>query len=212
MSTLYLVSLFNDQISDVVHGAPAEPMPVTGSYVVRVPDDVVVRNPVDVADILTQKHASQLANNGFFTQTIYDDLLDATGLNTVASTKVSFGDKGTVSLFDNGILESTSSSFSWSVGVGPTQAVMTWEVFQYTDEDPILGVYRRSYTEVSTGSANSPITAELSFNGGSTWLSAIDKNIVTVPLADQGTNLVVRFTHGGSPAGRFFLGSWTVLF
>ena len=60
MSTLYLVNLFNDQINDVMYSSGDE-LPITGSYVLRVPDDVVVRNPTDSADILTQKYASILA-------------------------------------------------------------------------------------------------------------------------------------------------------
>ncbi len=212
MGTLYLVNLFDDQINDVLYSSGDE-LPITGSYVLRVPDDVTVRSPVDAADILTQKYASILAHTGLFGQVLYDDMLDATGINLVTSTGLSHGDKGMVSLYDSGVLTSTSSSFVWAgAGAGPTNVLMTWEIFQYVDVDDANAPYVRNYKEISTSPATSPITVEVSFNNGGNWYPVIDKILTTIPTLSQGTDLVVRFTHGGTPSGRFFVGSWAVLF
>lgn len=210
MSTLYLLSLFDDKITDVLYTTTA---PITGSYVVRVPDDVVVKNPTGVSNLIAQKYASILAGMGLFGQVLYDDMLDTADINLVSSSGVTLGRKGMVSLYDGGVLTSTTSAFTWGgPGAAPSQAIVTWEVFKYEDTDDADAPYVRKYEEVSTSPATSPLTAEVSFNGGGTWTTVTDKNLVTIAAPDQGTSLVVRFTHDGTPSGRFFVGSWAVLF
>lgn len=212
MSTHYLLSLFNDDINDIVT-PPAFPgeSEITGNYVVRVPDDVVVREPVSVADLLTQKYASILASHGLFTQIVHDDMLDATGINMGTSTNIITGIKGTNGLLDGGLLETTVESLTWGgPGAGPPQAILTYEVFQYADTDSASGVYSRSYEEVDPLVA--PITVQISFDGGATFQAVTDKNLINIVGPSQGTNLILRFTHTATPTGRYFLGSWAVVF
>lgn len=212
MSTFYLLSVFNDQINDVV-SPPSSPgsTVVTGNYVVRVADDVVVKNPVSVSDLVTQKYASILSSHGLFTQIIFDDMLDATEINAANSSGVVLGVKGMNSVFDAGVLETSPLSITWGGGgAGPAQAIMTYEVFQYTDSDLTAGPYSRTYTEVTPGT--SPFTVQISFNGGSTFQACSDKNLLNITIPSQGTSLILRFTHTGTPRGRYFLGSWAIVF
>jgi len=213
MSSFYLLSLFNDSLSHVVNPDPiTNDAEITGNYVIRVADDVVVHNPTSVSDLLNQKHASMLASMGLFGQILYDDLLDVSGVNTASSTGVTLGSKGMISLFSGGQLVSSPSGFTWSgSGSGPSDAMMTWEIFTYVDTDSASSAYIRKYQEVPTSVA--PITAEISFNGGGNWQTVTDKSLITVPPASQGTNLIVRFNHTGPAiSARYFVGSWAVLF
>ncbi len=51
MSTHVLVGLFDDQINGVLTTSGTPPMStITGNYVIRVPDDIPVRNPTSVAE------------------------------------------------------------------------------------------------------------------------------------------------------------------
>jgi hypothetical protein len=210
MSTLYLVSLFTDQVSDVIY-SDGVPKRVTGNYVIRVPDDVIVKNPTSISNLLTQKYASILANNGLFGQVIYDDMLDTVDINSVQSSGVTLGTKGMNSIYDGGTLTTDVFPFTWGgPGSGPSQSIMTYEVFQYIDSDGKTTPYERSYQEVAPGDA--PISVQVSFNGGANWMSVTDKNLINVSLSNQGANLVVRFIHTGTPSGRYFIGSWAVLF
>lgn len=212
MSTHYLISLFDDTINDVVNPDPTTgESPITGNYVIRVPDEIVVKNPTSVANLLSQKYASKLANHGLFSTIHFDDMLDAADLNAGASSGVCLGTKGCNSLFPGGVMLSTVSNFIWGgPGAGPSQAIITWEVFRYTDADPISGAYTRKYREVSTTLA--PIQAEVSFNGGANFIVASDNNLITITAPQQGPNLVVRFTHLATDQLRYWIGSWAVLF
>lgn len=217
MSTFYMLSLFNDQINDVVTppngGLQTK---ITGNYVVRVPDDTIVKDPTDVSDLLTKKYQSTLAAYGLFTDMVYDDMLDGDGVNLSQSFGVSVGVKGQNSVYPPpgapmSRMTTTATNITWGgPGAGPAQAIITWEVFRYVDTDSATGPYGRDYLEVPTGTA--PITVSISFNNGVTFLSATDKNLISIPGPARGTDIVVRFSHTGADNNRYFIGSWAVLF
>jgi hypothetical protein len=211
MSTHYLVSLFDDTIVDVVSPQGPPETRLSGQYVVRVPDEITVREPDDLDDLLTKKYTSLLGSFGLFTQIEFDDMLDATGVDPSTSSNVQLGVRGNVALLPGGVLRSTVSPLSWGgPGSGPSQALLTWEVFTYADLDPSTAVYQRRYLEIPTGGGD--VTARVSFNGGTTFASTSDKALLSIGGSAQGSSLVVEFTHAGAADERLFLGSWAVLF
>lgn len=223
MSTQYLVSLFDDAINGVVAASGLTPTPITGNYVVRVPDDVAVRNPTGLPDLLTKKYAGILGSHGLFTQIVFDDMLDATGVNTGFTTGVTLGDKGTVGLYHTNlsatpahipVLQTTPQAIIWGgPPPGPPQALVTYELFTYVDTDDKDEVFVRSYTELVP---DVDVSVEVSFNGGGTFVATTDKSLVSLLLLDQGTSVVLRFTrltaHGVGVPNRVLIGSWAVLF
>jgi len=221
MSTQYLVSLFDDAINGVVSASGAALTPVTGNYVVRVPDDVAVRNPTNLSDLLTKKYTGILGSHGLFTQIVFDDMLDATGVNTGLTTGVTLGDKGTVGLYHTNlaaahtpVLQTTPQAIIWGgPPPGPPQGLVTYELFTYVDTDDKDEVFVRTYKELVP---DLDVSVEVSFNGGVTFVATTDKSLVSLTLPDQGTSIVLRFTrltaHGTGVPDRVLIGSWAVLF
>jgi hypothetical protein len=219
MSTHYLVDLYNDSINDVItaQGSPLTSA-VTGNYVVRVEDGVPVRNPTDLADLLTKKYVGLLGTHGLYTQITYDDMLDPSSVNYTVSTGVFSGLKGAIGIYPlvtgnpTPLLRTTNHSLTWGgPGVGPTQALLVYELFEYVDTDARGAQFQRSYREVDP---DVDVSVEVSFNGGSTWISAHDSDFISIPLVDRGTTLTLRFTRTTdiSSRGRVFVGSWAVLY
>jgi hypothetical protein len=218
MSTHYLISHFNDEINDVVNTTSSPPQTLcTGNYVVRVPDDISVQNPTSLSDLLNKKYTAVLGSSGFFTQVIYDDMLEDTGVDTVSSTGVFLGQNGSLGLYpkhgsQTPILQTTPYNITWGgPGAGPVQAIFSYELFEFVDTDPMTSVYTRSYKEVPT---DVDVTAQISFNGGANYFSASDKVLLTIPSISTGAQVIVRFTRTTdvNVRGRVYLGSWSVLF
>lgn len=218
MSTHYLIGQTTSEINDVVAALGVPPQTIiTGNYVVRVPDDVVVQNPTNLADLLTKKYAGILGTYGLFTQILYDDMLDATGVNLGASNGILVGRNGSIGLFpahspQTPVLQSTPMGITWGgMGAGPAQATLTYELFEYLDVDDRDAVYRRSYAEVAP---DIDVTVEVSFNNGANFTNTTDKALMAIGVAEQGTQVVVRFTRTSDidVRGRVFIGSWALLF
>lgn len=221
MSSHYLVSQFDNAINGVVTASGSPPSStVTGNYVIRVADDVSVKNPTNLADLLTKKYAGILGSHGLFTQIVYDDMLDGLGVDAAASTGVSMGDNGTVGLYPTStgiaphvpLLQTSPMAISWGgPGVGPSQALLTYELFEFVDTNDKALPYVRQYREVAP---DADVSAQVSFNGGVSFISATDKALISIALALRGTSVVVRFTRTSniSVRGRVLLGSWAVLF
>jgi len=219
VSTHYLIDLFTDVINDVVTTTTYPPQTrVTGNYVVRVPDDVSVQDPVDLADLLTKKYQGILGSHGLFTQITYDALLDAANVNLPQSQGVFSGERGLIGLYPTDLvnptpfLQTDAFSISWSGGgAGPAQAIVTYELFTYVDVDDADGSFQRYYQELSP---DVHVTVEISFDNGVTFLSATDKSLVSIPISARGTQVILRFTRSTdvSSVARVFLGSWAVLY
>lgn len=225
MGTHFLVSLFDDQINGVVAGSGSPPQStITGNYVIRVPDDVSIRNPTNLADLLTKKYAGILGSYGLFTQIAYDDMLDGSGVNTGLSQGVTLGFKGMVGIYPtndgylpsvvgpNPVLQTTPMAIAWGgPGAGPPQALLTYELFEYVDDDDKDLPYVRRYREVAP---DIDVVVEVSFDGGSNFTQTTDKALISIPLPERGASVVVRFTRDTdvSSRGRVLIGSWSVLF
>jgi len=218
VSTHYLISHFNSEINDVVSalGVPPQTL-ITGNYLVRIPDDVPVQSPTNLSDLVTKKYAGLLGTHGLFTQIAYDDMLDGLGVDTANSNGVTIGNNGSVGLYPKHssytpVLQTTPYGITWSgPGVGPSQVLVTYELFEYVDTDDSSDPYTRSYREVTP---DSDLTLQVSFNNGGGFVSTLDKAVTTIPALLQGTQIVLKFTRTSnvSVRGRVYLGSWSVLF
>ena len=174
---------------------------VNGTFVVRVPDGVSVKNPIDLTDLTTKKYAGILSFYAGFTVIVFDDFLDATGVDTVNSSDVLLGERVTTGLQPGGVLQSPTVPLSGA----PTVAVITWETFTHTDSDDKQQRFERTYVE----SDPDDYTCEVSFDNGANFNVTTDSAVLNIPVPEQGTNFIVRFTN---TAGKSFLGSWSLIF
>jgi hypothetical protein len=219
MSTHYRISQFNGDINDVVATVGVNPQTVmTGDYIIRVPAGVPVVDPTNLADLLTKKYAGLLGTSGLFTQVAYDDMLDDSGVDYATSNGIVTGDNGTIGLYPTApgtpapVLRTDVTNISWGgAGSGPAQAILTYELFDFVDSDNKSLPFQRSYREVTP---DVDVDVEVSFDNGATFLTTLDKALITISPANQGDEIIVRFTRVTdlSARGRVFIGSWAVLF
>jgi len=219
VSTHYLVDLFNDDINDVVTPQNIPPSTViTGNYVVRVADDVAVRNPIDLSDLLNKKYQAILGTHGLFTQVTYDPMFDPDNVNLSSSRGIFTGLKGHVGLYPVDmtnpapILQTDPYGITWGgPGAGPSQALVTYEVFAYVDEDPADAAFQRHYQELPP---DTDVMVEVSFDGGATFLPVQDKALVSIPISSRGTQLLLKFTRTSyvDSVAKVLIGSWAVLY
>lgn len=212
MTCHYLVDLFgnagfpvNVSIIDVREPDSGQSL-ANGSMVVRVPDYIQVVRPTDLQDLLNQKYTGLLAFYAGFAEIAADDLIDPLHVDLVNSAGVRAGLRNTVCIANGGFLRSTA--YSLLPSPAPTVAVITWEVFEYVDTDPKTGMYEREYKEVSA----SEFTCEISFDNWVNTNFVVNEGIFNVPLGQQGTDLIIRFTNTSAPGRELFLGSWAVIY
>ncbi len=213
MSQTYLVDLFGNPVAsariiDVVEPEDLQTL-LNGTFVIRVPSNVQVVNPVSVTDLLTQKYQGLLAANAGFLFCTFDDLLDASHVDPTAGPGI-FGQRGTISIAPGGTFVSIINSGAGTplTGSAPTQALVTWEVFSVADTDPASGMLQRTYTELA--STPDQFTCTVSFNGGSTYNATTDSTVYNVNPADQGTAFIIKLKNVTD--GRLYLGSWAVVY
>lgn len=212
MSSLYVVDgnavpFSSAQVTDVLTSDLNVTVPFNGGCIVSVQDWLTVTDIDGVftfgTGLIDKKYAAMLANYPGFTQIVYDALLDAAGLDlTVPGTQGQFGERGTNRIAPAQTVTSTAQT----LGFTPSTAVVIWELFSLsTASTSATEKIVRTYTEKMP----SDCTCEVSFNGGSTWLTATSGGVLTVPAIDQGTSLVVRFS--GAISQRY-LGGWAVIY
>lgn len=211
MSTHYLVDIFGNPVSasginDVRLALNGE-TEAGGSFVVRVAEGVPVRDPVNLGDLLTKKYQGMLGQYaGIATRITYDDLLDSASVDTTApGTGGKFGQRGTVSLYPGGLMQSTVVALT---GPAPAQATVTWEAFEWVDTDSSTGRFRRTYKEVT---ADLVTTCEVSFDNGLNFYATTDGGFLNIPPPHQGTNFVIRITNS-TPSAVVGIGSWAVIY
>jgi len=205
MSTYYMIDLFDDNINGV-ETPPNGQVPMVGTYVVRVPQGVSVQNPTTLATLLTQKYDAIFANHGGFANQEFDDLLDATGINAGATSGCSLGKRGSLSLFPNGVLQTNMTPLATTA----TQAIVNFEVFEVVDTDPATGRFDRTYKEIPITPLD--ITCQVSFDNGASFLTVTEDSLLSVPGANQGNQMILKFTNITSPGRRLFLGGWSVVY
>jgi hypothetical protein len=209
MGTVYLVDAHNltladSEINDTIPLEYGDTLPIMGSFPVSIPFGVPVDgNPSDLTDLITKKYTGLLAYYPGFTYIDYDDCLDATGWDTSLYEGYTLGERLTTSIYDTGTLQSNAVTLT---GTAPSEALVTWDVFQLTRANPKDGILVREYQEVDAAN----LQCQVSFDNGSSWQIVIDGVLFSIPPASQGTNFIIQFTTATS--GRYWLGSWAVLY
>jgi hypothetical protein len=176
-----------------------------GCFVVRVPDGVQVVRPSSFSNLITQKYTGLLAFYAGFTRITFDDLVNASGIDAANSSGITLGERGSISLFPGGVLQSNVIGLTPGA---PPAVIVTWETFQYTASDAKTDRYQRTYAEVASSPLN--ITCSVSCDGGVTFNSALDGGVTNIPGLGQGTNFIIRLTNAS--ANRLWLGSWAVIY
>lgn len=197
----YLSAKINDVIS-----ATSGTSEMSGNFVVRVPGDVSMKNPRNLRELLIQKYSGLLAAYAGFTEIVWDDMLDPGHVDT---THLNFrgrvGDRSSIALNPGRQLRTVP--ITPIPGVAPSQAVVTWEVFDCLDYNPKDGRLVRTY---AGRYADAVSTCEVSFDGGVSFYAVADGGAVNIPPASQGTNLVLQILN--TSANPIHLGSWAVIY
>ncbi len=218
MSSLYVIdyhtaTFANSKIVDVLVGGSA-PVQYPGGCIVNVPDYLTVRDPVGLytaqTGLITQKATAMLAAYPGFTRIATDDLLDITDLNLVAAgaytPKGAFGDRGKCRLRATQTVRTVMQTLT---APAPSTCVIVWEAFETTrTTSTSTSQTALTYTERSP----SDLTCNVSFDNGGSWLTATSGGVLTVPVINQGTQLILEFTGTGSLSTPRGLGGWAVIY
>lgn len=219
MSTHYLVDAHTtpitaSQINEVrlagvttANGFLANASIMTGNFVVRVPDGVSVQNPTDYEDLIDKKYAGLLANYPAFTEVVWDDFRDDTGLEVLsAAGGLLRGSRGTCMLSDTALVRTVTVDVSPAV---VTQLVAFWEFYEVQYINPMDGPAQRIYVE----RAPTDMNVSVSTNNGSNTTSVAYGVQVEIPALEAGSDIKMVFTGTGTDTGhRLFLGSWAVIY
>lgn len=217
MSVIYLVDtqvtpITNSRIVDVILNPSATgEVRVDGLTPIRIPDGVRVVDPTSFSDLLTQKYAGILAQYPGFTNIIFDDLLDATGVQIAAppSDMRKSGERATV----GGAFNATAVDVS-AFGT-LTQCVLVYEQFFWRYVDDKNGRIARYYVESPPVAAHQ---VSVSANGGTDENLALSGDLVAFDLDEQGDSVQVEFKTaigqaGTNAEGRLLqVGSWAVIY
>jgi hypothetical protein len=205
MSALYLCDRAGTPVSSaaILDVQESTTPSTSGRFVIKVPDGVGIQNPANVGDLVTKKAAGLLVFFPAWTRITYDDLLDSTNVDLTNSSAGNFGSRNTMILQPGGVLQSLATALT---GGAPVQALVTWDTYSYTDNDPSNGQFSRLYVEQPSTSGN--ITCQVSFNGGANFVSVTDSTAFAI--AHTGTSFIMQLTNASS--GRVGIGSWSVLY
>ena len=206
MSTHYLIDPFTAPgiIVDVKQ-APAGSSVCTGSLVVRVPDGCPIHGaPDDLPALLAAKTIGLQALYVGFTNIVADAALDGSVIDTGTSSRVSVGNGfASAIILDSGVINTQAVA----LGSTPTQCVVTWETFTFTDSDPSNGRFSRTYVETPP---DGDLICSVSFNGGATYNPTTSGSVLSIPVVDQGASLKLRFNN--TVTQRVYFGGWSLVY
>jgi hypothetical protein len=209
MSIHYLIDPFTvtGEIVDVVMSETGQ-VEATGSTVIRIPDGVAIRgNPTNLTDLLTAKYNGLMSFYAGFTDMLADPCMDESNFDLAALYTQFFL---VSSKFVNHCLlyPGTCVSVPFPLGFIPTQCIVVWEEYTFTDSDNIVDRFQRIYTEES--GAN--LSCQISFNGGGSYsLDMINGGVYNIPVIDQGNSFIIWFKNWVA-GKRIYLGSWALLY
>lgn len=209
MSTHYILDLETPTLADsVIRNVRFDTLfsPMTGGWVVRIPDGLNFK-PEDITgynDLITAKYAALLESYPGFSNILFDAFEDGSGLDASTGGRCAIGGRGTSQLYDGGSVDTVAVA----LGGTPSQAVITWELFLWQVSNPRTDRLTMNYLERSAAN----FSVDVSFNNGSTFITGVaDGGLVNIDPADQGSNLILRFTHQTTDVGVNF-GSWAVIY
>lgn len=210
MSTLYLVDFFATPLATakIIDVRQALTAPLSGNFVVRVPDFISVQNPIDVSDLITKKYLGLLAFYAGYANVAYDDLFDLLDVDTgAAQVAGSFGERNLVTIYPGARFQTQPVTLA---GPAPSQAFITWETYSVSVSDPAEDRVVPSYVEEP--SSTTTFTCDVSFNNGANFYAATDGGLVNIPPLGQGTQFILRLTNATSPPRSLRVGSWAVIY
>ncbi len=213
MTTYYLMDMHvpviaNARIVDVISTPePTSEIRVDGLTPIKVPDGVRVVNPTSLTNLLTQKYAGIHAMYPGFSNMVYDDLLDSSGLETTTPSTTYLkksGSRGTV----GGAVQTLATDPNMDVSPAViSQCIVVYETYTWRYVDPNAGRFERYYIEVPE--VLHPV--EVSVNGGVNFIQTTSGALVTFPFT-QGSVIQLRFS-GDAVANRLLhTGSWAVIY
>lgn len=219
MTTHYLFDahtspIADSQINDVRFAPPANTSPFNGSFIVPIGDtlDVPPETVTGLNDLLTKKYQETLVSYPGFSNIVYDDLLDPTGIDTVNSYGALLGDRGSIALGPTAFAGPPVPLIQTAMvvlGGTPAEAVVAWEVFHVSRADPRVGRMVRSYVEADPAE----LTVAVSFDNGANFNLVTEGSLFNIPPADQGNQLILALEPTiGPPVNRLYLGSWAVIY
>lgn len=208
MSILYLIDSQTSPVTDstILEVAfSSNTIDFTGGFVVRVADELNFDpdNIDDVSDIVTAKYGALLSFYPGFGNIVFDDLLDAAGIDAATASGCAIGGRNSFFVFNSGQVDTVAVA----LGGTPSQAIVTWETFELGSgsSNDKTGRARLEYSEALA----SDITVDASFNNGSTFNTVTDGGLFNIPAPDQGSNLILRFSNSGNGRG---ISSWAVIY
>lgn len=209
MSIYYLIDPFTvgGDIVDVVTSETGQ-IEATGSTVIRVPDGVAIRgNPTNLTDLLTAKYSGLMSFYAGFTDMLSDPCIGANNFDPA-----SFFFFNNSSGWVNPSLSYAGScdSVPFALGFAPTQCVVVWEEFIFTDLDDKAGRFRRTYVEDEV--LPNVLECIFSFDGWAhSSVPVSNGEVYNIPVPNQGTSFTIRFSN--NTAGyRKYIGSWALFY
>jgi len=218
MSTHYLIDahtspINNSPINDIRFSPANDTSPCNGNFVVRVDDSLDIRpeQVTTLPDLLSQKYAEVLAAFPGFSNIIYDDMLDPTGIDTANTNGALRGDRGTISMAPTQLTGPPAPSLRTNtvvVGGAPSECVVVWELFSVSRSDAKADRMVRSYVE------EDPADLQVAIS----WDNWASTNLVTsgsmfnIPGTDQGIQMILSFTVASVLPSRRYIGSWAVIY
>jgi hypothetical protein len=197
--------LLSSKINDVANVMAGDTHALRGSFPVNIPFDIPVDgSPTDLNDLITKKYQGILAIYPGFNHILFDEQVDALDWGS-SSGSTTLGSRQTNSIRGNSsdYLTTTVQTLAST----PTTAVLRYEFFQYIESDPASGQYTRAYQDITTAG---DIVVEVSFNGGTTMITASNGVLVNIPLNAQGNQFLIQIHRtAGTPA---YIGSWAIVY
>lgn len=203
-STLYLLDLFSDEIQGALSDTSSlyTAKDITGCYAIPYGLSLPLTSPpTSRADLLSKKHSGYLNSHPGFSNIVFDDCLDATGWDlTYPPTHGYFGERGSIRI-------DVAQTVIVPLASSPPQVVLNYDPFSVIDADPATGLCQRTYQEEPT----TVFSVQASFDAGATFNPLLAGVVESIPLANQGNALILRFT-SSLPTIRRGLAGWSLVY
>ena len=181
----------------------------TAGFTIQIPDGIDVSEATTFSELSTLKWAGVLSQNPKYTYIAYDDMMTSSGIDTSNSDKFVGGSRGSNAVFAYGQIQTSAVALSST----PTVVVPKWDIFKYVYTNTVDARMNRIYRKMTGAS----MTLDISLDGGSTFphtnLTLNTGEELSIPLANRGSSLVMRFKHSNAaPEDKYHIGGWCVLY
>ena len=179
----------------------------TAALVMSVPDGMVSGSPTNMAAVASMKYDALRTSYGY-AKALFDTCLTAAQVDTSASTGVILGNGYAYHCIGSaGALYSTAVNTTLSAA--PSEVVVLWETFQYSDSDSVNGLFVRTHQETNAAA----LTCGIAFDPAAsspTYTTVASGAIMATP-GGATTSFKLKFTVPSGGSDRVYLSSWAVL-